>query len=70
MHPMDNPRTQVLFEFRRIGNSVKVSAIDPVTNTEVSIVGPSGIGQHALKMTALRKLQWILARKRAEQSSG
>jgi hypothetical protein len=55
-----------LFEFRRIGGSVKVSAIDPATNTEVSIVGPSAAGQHVLKMVALRKLQWVLARQRNE----
>ena len=55
---------EILFEFRRIGNSVKVSAIDPVTNTEVSIVGAVAAGEHALKMAALRKLQFILKRRK------
>jgi len=53
---------EVIFEFRRIGNSVKVSAIDPATNTEISIVGPATAGEHALKMAALRKLQYVLGR--------
>lgn len=53
---------EVLFEFRRIGNSVKVSAIEPVTNTEISIVGPASAGEHALKMVAIRKLQYVMAR--------
>lgn len=53
---------EVLFEFRKIGNSVKVSAIEPVTNTEVSIVGPASAGEHTLKMAAIRKLQYVLAK--------
>ncbi|MTJ82407.1 MAG: hypothetical protein F8N37_15555 [Telmatospirillum sp.] len=54
---------EVIFEFRRIGNSVKVSAVDPVSNTEVSIVGPATAGEHALKMAALRKLNFVLNRR-------
>lgn len=53
---------EVLFEFRRIGNSVKVSAIEPITNTEVSIVGPVTAGEHALKVAAIRKLRYVLAK--------
>ena len=29
---------EVLFEFRQVGDVMKVSAIDPITNIEVSIV--------------------------------
>ncbi len=54
---------EVLFEFRRVGNAVKVSAIDPVSNTEVSIVGTPRAGEQALKAVALRKLQFVLARR-------
>jgi len=56
-----NP-AEVLFEFRRVGNSVKVSAVDPVSNTEVSIVGSPAAGETYLKQTALRKLLWVLQR--------
>lgn len=59
---MPAPLNEVLFEFHRVGNVVKVSAIDPQTNTEVSIVGPPTAGEHALKMAALRKLQYVLNR--------
>jgi hypothetical protein len=54
---------EVLFEFRRIGNTVKVSAIDPVTNTEISIMGPASAGEYSLKMVALRKLHYVLSRR-------
>jgi len=53
---------EVLFEFRRMGNSVKVSAVDPASNTEVCIVGPANAPVQQLKLNALRKLEWVLAK--------
>jgi hypothetical protein len=63
--PYDPELPQVLFELIAIGNSVKVSAIDPVTNIEVSLVGPATASSYSLKMNALRKLKARL-RKLAE----
>ena len=51
---------EVIIEFHRIGNAVKVSAIDPVTQVEVSIVGPPDAGEETLRRTAIRKLQFVL----------
>ncbi len=56
---------EVLFEMRAVGNAVKVSAIDPITNTEISIVGPATASPYTLKMNALRKLKSVL-RKRGQ----
>ena len=53
----------VIFEFYRLGNSVKVSAVDTETLTEVSVVGPATASEATLRNTALRKLQFVLARK-------
>ena len=52
-----------LFEFRRIGPSVRVAAIDPNTNTEVVVVGAAAAGDAALMRLALRKLNTVLARR-------
>ena len=57
---------EYLLEFRRIGNSVKVSAIDPITAQEVSIVGPADIGQEELSRVAIRKLKYVMQKKAAE----
>jgi hypothetical protein len=57
----DAPGREVLFELRQIGNTVKVTAIDVATNTEVCTMGPASAGQHALKTAALRKLEYVLA---------
>lgn len=53
---------EVLFELRRVGAFVKVTAIDAQTGTEVSIVGNPAAGEVMLKRTALQKLEYVLAK--------
>ncbi len=54
----------VILEFRQVGAYVKVSAMDPVTLTEVSLVGDPAVGEYALKRTAIRKLNYVLGRQK------
>lgn len=54
----------VIFEFISVGAYVKVSAIDPATGIEASIVGNPASGEAALRRTALRKLQFVLEKRR------
>jgi hypothetical protein len=54
------PIGEVLFEFHRVGNVVKVSALHVDTDTEISLAGPSSAGVHGLKMAAIRKLIYVL----------
>ncbi len=56
-----------LVEFHSIGNAVKVSAIDPATMVEVSIVGPTTASEMELSRLAVRKLEYVL-RKRADEN--
>ncbi len=56
-------KTGFLIEYQVLGKSVKVSAIDPATLTEVSIVGPATAGEAALARTAVNKLKFVLAKK-------
>ncbi len=61
---------EVLFEFRRIGKFLKVTAIDPDTNIEVSMVGNPRYSQEMLKRTATRKLLYVIAKRlRAARNS-
>ena len=55
--------SEVIFEFYRVGAYVKVSAIEPVSMLEVSIVGDPSVGEEALKRTALNKLRYCLDRR-------
>ncbi len=53
-----------LIEFVRMGNSVKVSAIDPVTGIEASIVGPANLSEAQLSSNAIAKLRYVIAKKK------
>ncbi len=53
---------EVLFEFRPQGRFVKVMAIDPVTKTEISIVGDATATPDTLKRIAINKLKYVLSR--------
>jgi hypothetical protein len=54
---------EVLIEIVRQGAYAKASAIDPVTRTEVSVVGPSASDDEALKAAAVKKLAFVLKRR-------
>lgn len=60
--PTRPPLTEhdVLLEFQQVGAIVRVSAIDPVTNTEVVIQGPATAGRVALSRNAIAKLNYRL----------
>jgi hypothetical protein len=58
-----NKTREVLFEFRKVGNAVKVSAVDAATGTEVSIVGDARAPQAQLKALALKKLDFVMSKK-------
>jgi len=51
---------EVLFEFHQVGDYMKVSAIDPNSNTEVSIVAAPRMDKAALKQAALKKLIYVI----------
>ncbi len=56
---------EVLFEMRRIGRSVRVAAIDPITGTEVVLVAPAKLNLKDMKRVAARKLAYVMAKKQA-----
>jgi uncharacterized protein DUF6898 len=49
-------QSQIFFEVYAVGNVVKVSAIDPDSLVEVSVMGPALVSVHHLKNIAERKL--------------
>ncbi|MCL2469219.1 MAG: hypothetical protein FWF24_03190 [Alphaproteobacteria bacterium] len=61
---------EVIFELTRLGATTKVVAIDPETGTEVTIQGPSGMTEAALKRNALNKLHYVLKKKEKDGQSG
>ncbi len=59
---------EYIIEFQQHGSSVKVSAVDTATMTEVSIIGPSSAGQEELQRLAIKKLLFVLNKKTAPKS--
>jgi len=55
---------EVYLEFHQVGDYVKVSAIDARTNVETSIVGSPRTPQHQLTQIAVRKLDYVLEKRR------
>jgi hypothetical protein len=52
----------VLLEFTRVGNAIKVCAIDQKSGTEVSIMGPSSASEADLREVVIRKLKYVMAK--------
>jgi len=61
---------EYLIEFRQIGQIVKVTAVDPASQTEATIQGPASAGQALLARNAIRKLEYLLKKNRTEGESG
>jgi hypothetical protein len=62
------PGKEILIEIVTIGVYAKVSAIDPVTGTEVSLTAPANADEKSLKAAARRKLDFVL-KKRAREGA-
>ncbi len=57
---------EVLFEYVRQGAYVKVTALEPETGIEASVVVPTSLSQEQMNLQALKKLNYVL-RKQAEE---
>ena len=57
---------EVLFQFVTQGNYVKVIAVDPVTNTEIAMVGDRRARKLTLQNAAIQKLIYV-TRKNAKK---
>ena len=60
---------EVFIEIVTVGAYAKVSAIDAVTGTEVSIVGPANADRTSLEAAVIAKLEFVLKKKSGEAES-
>jgi hypothetical protein len=63
MHPHHDG---YIIEYIQAGNSVKVTAIDPETMIEATIIGPTYRSQEELAKLAVQKLHYVLDKKRGD----
>jgi hypothetical protein len=60
----------VLYEIQWLGNSARVSAIDPKTGIEATIVAPATASEYDMKAAARRKLVYLLTKREAGNPGG
>lgn len=53
----------IIIEFNRVGAYVKVTAVDPVSLMEATIVGPASSSPEILKRTAVQKLMYLISKR-------
>lgn len=51
---------EVIFEFRPVGNIMRVSAMDTATMTEVVVQCPAMAGEQVFRKNALMRLEYVL----------
>lgn len=54
---------EIYIEMHRIGQVVKVTAMDTSSLTEVVTQGPASAGEPALKEAAIRRLEYVMRKK-------
>lgn len=54
---------EVIIEYVPVGSTVRVSAMDTQTLTEVVTQGPASAGEEALKRNAIKRLEYVLKKK-------
>ena len=64
-YPMSAPETrEILMECTRMGNIVRVAAVDPMTGTEVIFQAPASTSQQSLQNLAASKMRYVLGKKK------
>ncbi len=63
---MTKMKTGYIVEYHAVGKSVKVTAIDPATLLEVSIVGTPRASRKQLAELAVRKLRYMQKKDKEE----
>lgn len=53
----------MLFEFQRVGNILRVTAIDPKTATEVIMIADPRHSKDMIQRLAARKLAYVISKK-------
>ena len=67
--PKDVRLKEVLFEMKQVGQYMRITAIDPLSGTEVISIGDPSVDPDMLRSTAIRKLKYVIAKNRNERAS-
>ena len=57
---VSGPNGEIYIEYKQVGQTMKVIAVDAATGIEAVIMGPASTAQSALQRVAVNKLQMLL----------
>ena len=63
---ISDPRGEIYIEYKQVGQTMKVIAVDAATGIEVVIMGPASAAQSHLQKVAIRKLKMQLKKAESE----
>ena len=67
--PKDVRLKEVLFEMKQVGQYIRITAIDPLSGTEVISIGDPSVDPDMLRNMAIRKLKYVIAKNRNERAA-
>ena len=67
--PQDVRLKEVLFEMKQVGQYLRITAIDPLSGTEVISIGDPSVNPDMLRNMAVRKLKYVIAKSRNERAA-
>ena len=67
--PKDVRLKEVLFEMKQVGKYMRITAIDPLSGTEVISIGDPSVDPDMLRSMAIRKLKYVIAKNRNERAA-
>ena len=67
--PQDVQLKEVLFEMKQVGQYLRITAIDPLSGTEVISIGDPSVNPDMLRNMAVRKLKYVIAKNRNERAA-
>ena len=67
--PQDIRLKEVLFEMKQVGQYLRITAIDPLSGTEVISIGDPSVNPDMLRNMAVRKLKYVIAKNRNERAA-
>lgn len=56
---------EIIFEYVRVGNSIRVTAVDAQTGTEVVFQAPTGTPPLGLRKMAVQKLKYVMGKQKS-----
>lgn len=60
-------RGEILIEMTQLGQTMKVTAVDPATRLEASVICPVHYSRHSMEQAAIRKLDYVIRKQQESQ---